>query len=332
MVVYKYSQIKDEIEYDESRRKCIDMSCKDTCIAGIRKLGQLKLFMSELLFLAKNAKDSDTILYIGAAPGYHINLLVKMFPKCKFELWDPFQSEVKPGENVKIHQSKFNEELAKQYTQQGTDILFLCDIRDITIRQKKDYDDTKHTDTIVDTDMLLQMKWCQIIRPRKAYLKFRLPYESKVVRYLSGTIYMQPYSPLSTEARLSTSNYDKLVYYDSGEYGRKMAYHNLENRCRFVTSPPWYRLIDKYNLCASWDTAYSLYITRVYVMRIQGYVTDTHNRAMKLFRQIIKFHAKKYGKRYDILYTIGSVKSEAPSTTHSKIEDTTDGTADSVED
>lgn len=308
MVVYKYSQIKDEIEYDEFRRKCKDAWCDNTCVAKNRHLGQLKLFMSELLFLSKNAKHTDTILYVGASPGYHLNLLIKMFPHCKFELWDPLPSEVKPGKNIKIYQSKFNDEFAKRYEKKGTNILLLCDIRDTAIRETECDDNHARTDAIVDSDMLLQMIWCRIIKPRKAYLKFRLPYGSKIVRYMSGTIYMQPYGPLSTEARLSTSNYDKLVYYDSGEYDRKMAYHNMENRCRYFTSPEWYKLIDEYKVCSTWDAVYSLYIVRAYVMRIQGHTTDTYSRAMELFREIIEFHAQRSGKKYDVVYDIDTTK------------------------
>ena len=43
--------------------------------------GQRKLLISEIEFLTKYSRKNDTILYIGAAPGIHINILIHLYVK-----------------------------------------------------------------------------------------------------------------------------------------------------------------------------------------------------------------------------------------------------------
>ena len=51
--------------------------------------GQLKLLTSELLLLTYYRKDETDVIYAGAAPGYHIRVLLKRFPELHFHLYDP---------------------------------------------------------------------------------------------------------------------------------------------------------------------------------------------------------------------------------------------------
>ena len=83
MFVYKYSQLTDRITYRDALQKgCISEKIKI-------HLGQLKLLISEIMFLTKKAKDGDRVLYVGAAEGYHTAKLADMFPTLTFDLWDP---------------------------------------------------------------------------------------------------------------------------------------------------------------------------------------------------------------------------------------------------
>lgn len=299
MPIYKYSQLSGEMDYDTSSKAHKEMAPKgrESCILYF---GQLKLLFSELLFLAKHAKEGDVIIYIGAAPGYHINKLVEMFPKCHFELWDPRASQVKPTNNVKIYQEKFTDTTAKQYVNTGKEYLLLCDIRNLEIGEHKS--NIKEMDKIVMEDMSLQKEWCRMINPRKAYLKFRVPYGIKTIEYLSGTLYLQPFAPLSTETRLSTSDYDTLVTYDAVKIDRRMAYHNIKNRCHSINSPAWCQLIKERRLLPLWDVIFALYICQMYVTRIRGDTKKTRKKSMKLFIDIIEYHRNKYGNKYDLIF------------------------------
>ena len=49
----------------------------------IFKSGQRKLLVSEINFLTNYSHLSNTVLYIGASPGIHLNTLIKLFPNIK---------------------------------------------------------------------------------------------------------------------------------------------------------------------------------------------------------------------------------------------------------
>lgn len=59
--------------------------------------GQRKLLLTEIEFLTEFAKDGDTVLYIGAAPGTHIPYLAgELFPYVAFVLYDPARFDFDP--------------------------------------------------------------------------------------------------------------------------------------------------------------------------------------------------------------------------------------------
>lgn len=297
MRYYKYSHLEngEEIDYDTMRKKCKEIS-NNTCHYMPRNIRVLKLFFSELLFLSNNARDGDTILYIGAAPGIHLLKLTDMFPKCKFDLWDPLQIDdgLKQKKNVVFHNAKFTEEDAKNYIEIANECLLITDIRDISIYATyvKTLESIPVVDSILTNDMQTQLRWCKIIRPRKAFLEFTLPYTDKTVPYLSGNIYLQPFGALGTETKLSTSNYHAMVIYDSKTYNHRMHFHNLDIRCRPYISPAWYQITEKYGLCDIWDVVYSLYICELYIRNILEIQDNTQERAAKMFVRMITFFAK----------------------------------------
>lgn len=300
MLIYKYSQLNCEIDYydtEKIRRKIMDDKHRNYAL----HLGQLKLFLSELLFLSKNAKDGDIIIYIGAAPGYHLNKLVDMFPKCHFELWDPRQSDVRNKQNVTIHEAKFTHESIAYYKEPSERYLLITDLRNMVIGRAIEADDIKEADTIATDDMVIQMEWCQMLKPRKAYLKFRLPYEIRTLEYLSGTIYLQPFGPVSTEARLSTSDYHTLVKYDSFKFDRMLACHNVLNRSMLHNNPAWCGLTRKHRIINTWDTIFALYIIHLYVVKVKKITVDTRKKSMELYLDIISFMRKRSG-RYDQIF------------------------------
>ena len=121
----------------------------------------------------------------------------------------------------------------------------------------------KETDEIIMQDLDMQKNWIKIIRPKKAFIKFRLPYLSGKTRYFKGIIYLQQYGPLSTETRLYINNPDKFVEYDNVEYDEKLAYFNGIIRAqRFDT---WEKELEKLNLPNNWDNTMMMNIFRFYL-------------------------------------------------------------------
>jgi hypothetical protein len=284
-IIYKMSQLHQRIKYDNK-------------VKDIFKLGQLKLFFTELFYLTYWANPNNKVLYVGAANGYHIGKLAELFPDLQFDLWDPSEFEIKESDNIRIFNTFFTNETAGRYIAEGHNILFMSDIRTIKIAQLIKKGDIGKIDTLVSDDMKWQKDWVKIIRPKSAYLKFRLPYEVASLDYLAGTIYLQPYAPWSTETRLMTTDYLTEIPYDCFKNDEQMAYFNQNLRTTFK-SGYWKKEMEENHIFNNWDNALALYITHYY-LRKKG-MNDKKD-ACQLFLEIIAYHQKRFGEKYDIIF------------------------------
>jgi len=174
--------------------------------------GQRKLLLSEIEFLTQFGRMSRNVVYAGAAPGYHIPLLAKLFPRHTFYLYDPAKFGIRSTSNIRIYQECFTDEIATQLSETLLDILFICDIR------RPDDDPHKFEENVLE-DMNMQMRWTQIMRPMKSMLKFRFPYHLTEIEYLEGRLFYQAWAPVkSGETRLVVDRYPQLVSYKLKEY------------------------------------------------------------------------------------------------------------------
>jgi Poly A polymerase regulatory subunit len=298
MIIYKPTDIKGRLPYEEALKTCKGMQKK-------YHMGQLKLLMSEIMFLSKVSKGDELVVYAGAAPGYHIHKLAELFPTLRFELWDPREFGVKSRDNIKTNQAFFTNEVAEEYAARNEDILFISDIRSAEFGQVKRTKDLKEKHEIdlqvIGGDMQMQLEWVQAIRPKFAFLKYRLPYKPGKSAYLSGKLYLQTYSPLSTEIRLLTNDYDTMVEYDHLENDERMAYFNCNIRFNELEDHKWDDVMDKYGIKKSWDN-YIAFYTLAYYLEKKNADTPDNKEVAKLFDDIIQFHRKKYGQKYDFLY------------------------------
>lgn len=296
-IIYKYSQLNDQIDYNEAK-KYIHPDAINI------HLGQLKLFFSEFLFLTKYSQEANVVLYVGAAEGYHIAKLADLFPNLRFDLWDPRVFKIDERPNINIYRDIFTVNTSKRYRDTTDKILFMSDIRTVEIGKLKKEKKETEIDELVEDDMKKQADWIRIINPVYAYIKFRLPYYGYKSKYLGGTIYLQPYSPLGSETRLMTNNYNELIEYNDKEYDNKMAYFNYHIRISDKTYPRWDNVCRKYQLINCWDNAISLYITDYYLRKIRHVESD--EKIGELFMDIIQFHKDYYGDKYNILFVKSS--------------------------
>lgn len=294
MIPYKYSQLIGSVAFDEIVVK------EDEYVPIDYHLGQLKLFFTELQFLSMWAHLAKKVLYVGAANGYHIGKLAELFPDLMFDLWDPGRFEVKETANIRIFNKFFDDAAAESYKSEGDQILFMCDIRTLKIALYKKNQENQKMDQLVVNDMLMQQRWVQMINPIYAFLKFRLPYYTEKVSYLTGTIYLQPYAPLSTETRLMTNNYIDEKIYNNFEFDAKMAYFNYITRQKRIEHTKWKKCLSEYNLVNAWDNVIALNISLMYVTRIKD--NNSLSAACRLFMDVVNYHRKRYGKKYDILF------------------------------
>lgn len=290
-MIYKYSQINspDKMNYKKS-----EILCKGKLV----HLGQLKLLMNEVLFLAKYATN-ELVLYIGAAPGYHIGKLADMFPHLQFDLWDPDVFDVEKRDNIKLYNEYFTNKSTELYKDKK--IILISDIRNRDIDTKgSDYD---KMDKIVMEDMTYQMEWCRLIKPSIANLKFRLPFPDTIkekknistYRYLTGTIYFQPFGKHSMESRLVTRDYLTTTEYNIQEFIDKLSWFNYHYRCQKYTNDKWQQIMYDYKFKKIWDIVFSLDIIELYLK------SKSKEEVAEYFIELIKYHAKRYDKKYNKL-------------------------------
>jgi hypothetical protein len=292
MMIYKYSQLHGKMNYEETKR---NLECKSK---GQKfHLGQLKLLISEILFLTKTYGKGKKVLYAGAAAGYHIYKLAELFPELTFDLWDPAKFDIPDHARITIYNKPFTNDVARGYTNQGGNILFISDIRSFDIgRNRKDL---IKIDRIVEDDNEKQKEWVRIINPVYAFLKFRPGYNPGKTEYLGGTIYLQAYSPLSAETRLYTNNYRDLVTYDNEEFDEKMAYFNCKIRPNAKTVR-WGDIMNKYLISDVWDNDYALHVLSYYLDKVRG--SQSNDATAQLFQQIIDFFNIRYKDKYNVVY------------------------------
>jgi hypothetical protein len=293
-LIYKYVQLNNRMSFKEAEKQCKNFANHPY------HLGQLKLLMSEILFLTKFAKDKNKVVYVGAAEGYHISYLADMFPTLLFELWDatPFKLEIK--KNIKLFKRYFEETDAIQYSKEGNNILFISDIRNVEIGFTKLFIETDNSyDKMIEDDNSKQYKWVNTIKPIAAYLKFRPAYSPGITTYFNGKIYLQPYSPLSTETRLLVTNYDDMIDYDNIEFDEKLAYFNCKDRINVFDSK-WKNIMIKNKIVYIWDNIYAFNILSKYMKKHKSIISD--DGVLLVFNDIIQFLKKKYGKKYSVIY------------------------------
>lgn len=293
MFRYKLSQIADDnkVTYKESKQACPRIQAMH--------LGQLKLFYSELMFLSKYAEPGDRVLYVGAASGYHTSKLAQLFPTITFDLWDPGEFDIESQPNITIYNRFFSDEDAEDYKSTPR-LLFICDIRTVAFRDYVNAQDREGMDNLVTDDMDSQMRWARIMNPVFAYLKFRLPYDVASMPYLTGTIFFQPYAPLSTECRLLTSNYTDMIEYIPKDFDEKLAWHNVHDRCSERPSVQWEEICNRYRIKNIWDNTFALNTLKIYLKHTGKPSSDDDT--ANLFTEIIEYHRRRYGNKYMVVY------------------------------
>ena len=165
--------------------------------------GQRKLLMSEIEFLLQFADQTPNVLYVGAAPGDHSLILMKMFPHMIMHMYDTQPFAMRPNSQFIQFAEYFTDAHAERYAEDGKDWLFICDIRGFRKFNDKYINSAHENESVIAEDMVDQEEWAYTIKPRASLLKFRLGWDDKMSRYMDGKILIQIWHGLtSTEMRL----------------------------------------------------------------------------------------------------------------------------------
>lgn len=190
-------------------------------------VGQRKLLMSEVDFLAQCAREGDIVVYAGSAPGIHIPWLARLFRRLglQFELYDPAPfrlpgRQIEPWMRIRTHNEYFTDEVAAAWAGRD-DVLFVSDIRSGSHREEGFEEE-------VARNMEMQKRWVEIMRPRAIMLKCRFPYDSdEPTPYFAGDLHVQAFAPgASTELRLIAERPYGEQMYDPRRVEEQMFYVN----------------------------------------------------------------------------------------------------------
>lgn len=280
--------------------------------------GQRKLLLGEMLLLNKvrddyylplvksNKKISNLIvIYIGAAPGIHTNLLISMYSFIsKWILIDPSKIITK-HEKVIIINDLFNVNLATKLRNEYKDssIIYISDIR------SKSNDTESPSDDDVLKDTKLQNDGYYIFKPIYTLFKFRDSYtiDNKIIQMPKGKIYLQSRcSKTSTETRYLITGYteEKIEFENNGDYENILFYHN-----RFTRASLYPHNIRAAGIDMCYDCAYEIYLINQY---LQGYYEVKRDKTIeyKLSKEIVEFiqkidncvHSNNYKETYSFGY------------------------------
>lgn len=212
--------------------------------------GQLKLMMTELLFLSDNYNTSKhtkpVVVYAGAAHGDHIPILSKMFPKIRWILYDPSKFNITSDDKITIvnefYTNDVSEQIKERADEEGWDIFFISDIR-LAPEDGDNPDDVSYEkESQIEEDMKMQEGWHNILKPVASLLKFRIPYTITEVngefKYLPGELMIQPFPPrFSGESRLVVKENNVQVNFGTRWYEEVMFYHNIVTRPHYEYEP-----------------------------------------------------------------------------------------------
>jgi cap2 methyltransferase len=245
--------------------------------------GQRKLLMAEIEFLllaSRKHHTNTTVIYAGAAPGTHVQILADMFPSHTFILVDPAPFTVQPKKNkIIIHRCMFTDELAIQLQSSLCDtcVLFISDVRSC---DPEFHSEEVHNER-VKADMQAQARWHGMLKPFKSMLKFRLLYSAGVTEYLKGDIYLPVWGPQSTtECRLVVhSAHPGKQTYNHTEHEEKMFFFNTVTRVALYPHS-----VDGCGLDHCYDCNAEIQILRKYLQKMH---LDTSNKSIAQLSSLI---------------------------------------------
>jgi hypothetical protein len=301
-------------------------------------MGQKKLLFSEIEFLnyvSKYVNISDClVLYVGASPGHHINILKKLYPDISFMLYDGLKIHMNFNDNIKIIQEYFYDSTCNDVIKYKNEInkKYLIYITDIRTREPE------INNKSVWLDMINQLRWGVLLNADFMNIKLRFPWlekntsdhlnyklnlsdiENKIdlindkinegdVLYLDGKILIQLYAfNNSTEARLfvkkNKNNKYSLKKYNCFDYEEKLLYHNTINKqqkYKFKLSKTMKKNLIGYN--NSYDCVSEYFIFYKYLKYYKKNLSDYNNKIINLIYDI-SFKYVKYIKNKFNIYCI----------------------------
>eukprot|EP00045_Choanoeca_perplexa_P006783 m.58695 g.58695 ORF g.58695 m.58695 type:complete len:393 (-) comp13783_c0_seq1:121-1299(-) len=194
----------------EEVKSVLNWGPRETIVAGIE-------------FLTEYADDGNLVVYQGTATTSPLTYLAECFPKLKFHIFDPDGQITIVRDHVQVRRTALTEANAEVYATQG--VLFISEIKTL----KLDIMTEKEQDQSLLNDMDLQMKLHLKLKPKKALLTFRLPWQKGSSPYLKGQLILPIWGAVTTtECRLIPD--EGYTHYDHAIHEEHMFYFNTVQR------------------------------------------------------------------------------------------------------
>jgi hypothetical protein len=220
--------------------------------------GQRKLLMSEILYLLMYTTPTEkyNVIYVGAADGLHINVLVQLFPNVTFYLFDYRQSmsmwNIKESKTVHVYNMYLINDIKyacagipymmiselitllkahEAHETHETHNLFISDLRTANpdIDKHVEHERKVLSDTYLQFEMAQAMNCPCMIKWRCLFVNDKTPY----LKHPSTKILMQCYERnKSSETRLICDDPAgaSLAYANDTVFEQIMFYHNIKTR------------------------------------------------------------------------------------------------------
>lgn len=218
----------------------------------------MRLLLSEILFITRYVDFAPNIkiIYIGAAPGFHLVKLMKLFPFIKFDLYDPEELNLDLVQYISVNSNQvtfFNEkfilETCEKYNNSEENIYLITDNRDVMF-MKEDFNDKINfqiqKEISYAEDMNFQKEVCIKLNPKYAFLRFRPPHfykettiEPAIFEYFAGTVWLMIYNDYkSTEGRIAVNDFTKDNFrWNYKKYQFRLNFFNDKVRESSLTNP-----------------------------------------------------------------------------------------------
>ncbi|CAF3124557.1 unnamed protein product [Rotaria sp. Silwood2] len=170
--------------------------------------GTRKLLLTDIEFLTNYGRSEKyLVIYIGAAPGIHINYLSDLFPDLEFVLIDRKKVETKKTPKIHIRSGEFLDDIVKEYSKSKRELLLICDIH--AFGAQDDLDDN------MVIDMVNQREWHSSMKPKASLLTFHFPHTKHQLQYFEGDLILEPWaSRRSSGCRLVAQKNARMINYD----------------------------------------------------------------------------------------------------------------------
>ena len=170
--------------------------------------GTRKLLLTDIEFLTQNVgMGKCSVIYIGAAPGLHINYLSELFPDLDFVLIDTQTIKAKKTSKIHFRLGDVVQNIVEEYAKSKKELLLICNVHTFG---SQDYIE----ETIL-RDIKKQAEWHLRMKPIASLLTFRLPPKTRRIQFLEGSIVLQPWSSRRTSVcRLLVRKDARIKEYD----------------------------------------------------------------------------------------------------------------------